>query len=89
MPKQNVVSILHVTHLSHNNFINPVITDMNQSVLLADILRFTKDDSKNISRKNKCIRNRPAILQSLLNFSMRFALMKDSLHILKHCIIFI
>ena len=36
MPKQNVVSIFHVIHLSHNNSINPVITDMNQSVL-ADI----------------------------------------------------
>ena len=40
---------------------------MNQSVL-ADIrlaLRFTKNGSKNISRKNKCIRNRPAKLQFL------------------------
>ena len=51
------------------------------------ILRFTKNDSKNISRKNKCIRNRPAKLQSLWNFSMSFILMKDSLHILKHCIV--
>ena len=33
MPKQNVVSVFHVIHLSHNNYINPVITDMNQSVL--------------------------------------------------------
>ena len=31
MPKQNVVSVFHVIHLSHNNSINPVITDMNQS----------------------------------------------------------
>ena len=29
------------------------------------ILRFTKNDSKNICRKNKCIRNQPAKLQSL------------------------
>ena len=36
MPKQNVVSVFHVIHLSHNNYINPVITDMNQSVF-ADI----------------------------------------------------
>ena len=36
MPKQNVVLAFHVIHLSHNNFINPVVTDMNQSVL-ADI----------------------------------------------------
>ena len=36
MPKQNVVSVFHVIHLSDNTFINPVITDMNQSVL-ADI----------------------------------------------------
>ena len=36
MPKQNVVSVFCVIHLSHNNSINPVITDMNQSVL-ADI----------------------------------------------------
>ena len=36
LPKQNVVLVFHVIHLSHNNFINPVITDMNQSVL-ADI----------------------------------------------------
>ena len=33
MPKQNVVSVFHVIHLSHNNSTNPVITDMNQSVL--------------------------------------------------------
>ena len=33
MPKQNVVSVLHIIHLSRNNFINPAITDMNQSVL--------------------------------------------------------
>ena len=44
-----------VIHLSHNNSINPLITDMNQSVLDKAILRFTKNDSKNISRKNKCI----------------------------------
>ena len=50
MPKQNV-SVFHVIHLSHNNSINPVITDMNQSVLDKAILRFTKNDSKNISRK--------------------------------------
>ena len=31
MPKQNVVSVFHVIHLSHNNSINPVITDINQS----------------------------------------------------------
>ena len=31
MPKQNVVSVFRVIHLSHNNSINPVITDMNQS----------------------------------------------------------
>ena len=36
MSKQNVVSVFHLIHLSHNNSINPVITDMNQSVL-ADI----------------------------------------------------
>ena len=36
MPEQNVVSVFHVIHLSHNNSINPVITDMHQSVL-ADI----------------------------------------------------
>ena len=36
MLKQNVVSVFHVIHLSHNNSINLVITDMNQSVL-ADI----------------------------------------------------
>ena len=36
MPKQNVVLAFHVIHLSHNNYINPVVTDMNQSVL-ADI----------------------------------------------------
>ena len=36
MPKQNVVSVFHVIHLSHNTSISPVITDMNQSVL-ADI----------------------------------------------------
>ena len=30
MPKQNVVLVFHVIHLSHNNYINPVITDMNQ-----------------------------------------------------------
>ena len=36
MPKQNVGSVFHVIHLSHNNSINPVVTDMNQSVL-ADI----------------------------------------------------
>ena len=50
---------------------------------------FTKNDSKNISRKNKCIKNQPAKLQSLCNFSMSFILMKDSLHILKHCMVFI
>ena len=33
MPKQNVVSVFHEIHLSHNNSINPVITGMNQSVL--------------------------------------------------------
>ena len=37
MPKENVVSVFHVIHVSHNNSINPVITDMNQSVL-ADIM---------------------------------------------------
>ena len=31
MPKQNVVLVFHVIHLGHNNSINPVITDMNQS----------------------------------------------------------
>ena len=36
MPKQNVVSVFHVIHLSQNSSINPAITDMNQSVL-ADI----------------------------------------------------
>ena len=36
MPKQYVVSVFQVIYLSHNNSINPVITDMNQSVL-ADI----------------------------------------------------
>ena len=36
MPKQNAVSVFHVIHPSHNTSINPVITDMNQSVL-ADI----------------------------------------------------
>ena len=36
MPKQNLVPVLHVIHLSHNNSINPVITDINHSVL-ADI----------------------------------------------------
>ena len=36
MPKQNVVSIFHVIHLSHNTSVNPVTTDMNQSAL-ADI----------------------------------------------------
>ena len=36
MLKQNVVSFSQVIHLSRNNPINPVITDMNQSVL-ADI----------------------------------------------------
>ena len=35
MPKQNVVSVFHVTHLPNNFiFINPVITDMNQAVLV-------------------------------------------------------
>ena len=34
MPKQNVVSVFRAIHLSHNNSINPVITDMNQSVLV-------------------------------------------------------
>ena len=29
----NAVSVFHVIHLSYNNSINPVITDMNQSVL--------------------------------------------------------
>ena len=29
MPKQNLVSVFHVIHLSHNNSINPVITDVN------------------------------------------------------------
>ena len=33
MHKQNVVLVFDVIHLSHNNFINPVITDTNQSVL--------------------------------------------------------
>ena len=59
MPKQNVVSVFHVIHLSHNNSINPVITDMNQSVL-ADIRLFLgllKMIAKNVSRENKCIRN--------------------------------
>ena len=59
--------IFHVIHLSHITSINPVITDMNQSAL-ADIglsLGLPKKDSKNISRKNKRIRNRPAKLQSL------------------------
>ena len=36
MPKQNVVLVFLVIHLSHNNSINTVLTDMNQSVL-ADI----------------------------------------------------
>ena len=27
-PKQNVVSVFHVIHISHNKLINPVITDM-------------------------------------------------------------
>ena len=39
MPKQNVVSVFHVIHLSHNTSINLVITDTNQSVL-ADIRLF-------------------------------------------------
>ena len=39
MPKQNVVSVFHVIHLSHNNSINPVAIDINQSVL-ADIRLF-------------------------------------------------
>ena len=67
MPKQNVVSVFHVIHLSHNTSINPVITDMNQSVLadIRAVFRFSKNDSKNLSRKNKCIRNRLAKLQSL------------------------
>ena len=34
MPKQNVVSVFYIIHLSHNNSINPVQTDMNQSVLV-------------------------------------------------------
>ena len=33
MPKQNVVSVFHVIHGSYDNSINPVITNMNQSVL--------------------------------------------------------
>ena len=36
MPKRTIVSVFYVIYLSHNNSINPVITDMNQSVL-ADI----------------------------------------------------
>ena len=40
MHKQNVASVFHVIHLlSHSNSINPVMTDMNQSVL-ADIRLF-------------------------------------------------
>ena len=39
MPEQNVVQVFHVIHLSHNNSIDPVITDMNQSVF-ADIRLF-------------------------------------------------
>ena len=39
MPKQNVISVFNVIHLSHNNSVDPVITDMNQSVL-ADIRPF-------------------------------------------------
>ena len=35
-PNKNVVSVFHVIHRSHNNSINPVISDMSQSVL-ADI----------------------------------------------------
>ena len=84
MPKQNVVPVFYVIHLSHNNS----ITDMNQSVL-ADIRLFLgllKMIAKNISRENKCTRNWPVKLQSLWNFSMSFILTKDSLHILKHCI---
>ena len=34
MPKQNVISTFHVIHLSHNNSNKPVITDMNQSLLI-------------------------------------------------------
>ena len=55
MPKQNVVSVFHVIHLSHNNSTNPVITDTNQSVL-ADIrlsLGLPKMIAKILSRKNK------------------------------------
>ena len=33
MPKQNVVSVFYVIHPSHNNSINPAITNMNQAVL--------------------------------------------------------
>ena len=36
MSKKNVVSVFHVMHLSHNNSINSITTDMNQLVL-ADI----------------------------------------------------
>ena len=43
------------------------------------ILRLTKNDCKNIINKNKRIKNQPAKLQSLWNFSMTFILMKDSL----------
>ena len=30
-PKQNVVSVFQVIHFSHDNSINPVITDINHS----------------------------------------------------------
>ena len=89
MPKQNAVSVFHERHLSHNNSINPVITDSYESVSpcwYKAIPRYTKNDSKNISRKNKYIRNWPAKLQSLWNFSISYIQMKDSLQILKHCI---
>ena len=89
MPKQNVVSVFHVTHLSHNTSINHVKTGTNQSVL-ADIrlsLGLPKMIAKISAGKiNVYIRNQPAKLQSLQNFSMSFILMKESLHILKHCI---
>ena len=57
MPKQIVVSVFLVCNpsYSHNNSINPVITDMNQSVLadIKAILRFTKNDSKKICKQEK------------------------------------
>ena len=85
----NAVSVFHVIHLSYNNSINPVITDMNQSVLpdIRLFLGLPKLIAKIWAGKiNVYIRNQPAKLQSLQNFSMSFILMKESLHILKHCI---